>query len=173
MPRLRTMYRRHKIHAKQRGIGHRLTLVQFISLLVRSGHLFDYGRGCDKYCIARHGDQGIYEIGNVKVITNAENTREQKPHVHTAEQRAKMSANNPMRRAEVRAKVSGDNSSAKRPEVRAKRMGNKYAVGNKNWVGRTHSAESRAKSSAAKMGSKNPMSTENRARRQREQTRAA
>lgn len=72
---LRRAYRRQKISAMWRGIEFKLSMLDFISVWRDSGCLSDRGRGKDKFCMSRINDAGAYEIGNVQIITNAENAR--------------------------------------------------------------------------------------------------
>lgn len=71
-------YRRQKYSAKYRGIPFELTFDEWMKIWTGSGHWHERGRG-KGYVMARFGDKGPYAIGNVKIITNAENRREQGP----------------------------------------------------------------------------------------------
>jgi len=69
----------HRDNARWRGSGgvpFNLTFEQWLTIWQDSGHLPNRGHGGDKYCMARNGDRGAYEVGNVKIITNRENARE-------------------------------------------------------------------------------------------------
>ncbi|MGZ8892907.1 MAG: hypothetical protein ACXW1R_08270 [Halobacteriota archaeon] len=59
-----------------RGIPFLLTFDKWWNIWQQSGHYSERGCGSGKYCMARFGDQGAYEVGNVKIITNGENVRE-------------------------------------------------------------------------------------------------
>jgi len=67
-------YMDQKKRAKQRNIEFKLTFEQWFEWWLSTGkyHL----RGCRKgnYVMARKGDQGAYELGNIECITTEENT---------------------------------------------------------------------------------------------------
>ena len=63
----------HKYNAKRRGIPFRLTFEQWFDIWQGSGCIHLMGKGAGRYVMARHGDLGAYEIGNVAIITNIEN----------------------------------------------------------------------------------------------------
>jgi len=62
--------------AKQRGIAWNLTYEEWVAIWDASGNWNRRGRGRDRYCMARKGDSGPYETGNVYVCTNLENCRD-------------------------------------------------------------------------------------------------
>jgi hypothetical protein len=62
--------------AKRRGIPFRLTFDEWFAIWLDSGHLEERGSGRDQYVMARLGNQGAYEVGNVKIITASEMSRE-------------------------------------------------------------------------------------------------
>ena len=62
--------------AAQRGIDFLLTWKEWFRIWTESGHLDERGPRSDEYVMARFGDKGAYEIGNVKIITAAENLSE-------------------------------------------------------------------------------------------------
>lgn len=78
MGRLRGKYTTQKAHARQRGIPFWLTFDEWLTIWQDSGCADERGRGRDKYCMARIGDRGAYEVGNVKIIRNSENVLEKK-----------------------------------------------------------------------------------------------
>jgi hypothetical protein len=84
---LRLAYYGQKTHAKNRGIPFRLSFPQWLKIWQRSGHLHERGCRQGEYVMARFGDQGGYEIGNVKIILHTENSRE---WVRTKEYREKI-----------------------------------------------------------------------------------
>jgi hypothetical protein len=63
-------------NAKYRGVPFLLTFEQWWDIWKKSGHWHERGRGKNKYCMARFGDKGAYEVGNVKIITNSQNSSE-------------------------------------------------------------------------------------------------
>jgi len=67
-------YTSQKGHAKHRGIEFNLTFEEWMDWW---GDDFDKrGRGKDDLVMARIGDTGPYELGNIKKITFSENRRE-------------------------------------------------------------------------------------------------
>jgi hypothetical protein len=73
---VRRQYTNHKASAKQRGIPFLLTYAQWLAVWQASGRLDRRGHMPDNYCMARFGDRGAYAVGNVKIITMAENGSE-------------------------------------------------------------------------------------------------
>lgn len=140
--------------AKWRGIDFRLTFAEWLSIWEASGHLSERGRRRGQYVMARFGDRGPYAVGNVKIITQVQNSQEKRlgaesrakiaaaqrasnrDRTHSASTKAKMSAahRGKLLSAETRAKI-GEANRGKRP-----------------WLGRRHSPEARAKISSAKIG---------------------
>jgi hypothetical protein len=72
---VRLAWRCQKRTARYRGIPYRISVLDFWRIWQASGKWGQFGRGKDKYCLTRLGDQGSYEVGNVVVMTNAENGR--------------------------------------------------------------------------------------------------
>ena len=72
----RQAYIWHKSRAKNRGVPFRLTFDQWWKIWLDSGHWSDRGRHKDQYDMARRGDMGAYEVGNVYITTHSENVRE-------------------------------------------------------------------------------------------------
>lgn len=64
--------------AKYRGIGFNFTFDEWHKLWLDSGHWHERGKRKGQYCLARFGDQGAYELGNVKICTTDENSKERK-----------------------------------------------------------------------------------------------
>jgi hypothetical protein len=73
-------FRDHRNNARHRNIAFLLTFDQWLAIWRRSGKLHLRGRSGDQYVMARKSDRGPYAIGNVKIITNAENTGEGQTH---------------------------------------------------------------------------------------------
>jgi hypothetical protein len=70
----RTKWRSKKYHAADHGIEFKLSFEEYASLLTESGITADdIGRGAEKYCLARHMDEGPYEVGNCRFVTNRQN----------------------------------------------------------------------------------------------------
>lgn len=61
----RKAYTQHKSNAKTRGIEFKLTFDEWKQIWVDSDKWDQRGRGADKYCMCRVGDQGCYEVKNV------------------------------------------------------------------------------------------------------------
>jgi hypothetical protein len=60
-----------------RGIPFLLTFGEWWQIWNESGHWPERGSSPLQYCMARHGDQGAYAVGNVRITTGAENRAEQ------------------------------------------------------------------------------------------------
>lgn len=65
-----------KNSADMRGVPWKMTLAEYHQVWLDSGKMLERGRGKQKYCMARKGDEGAYEIGNVEIITNQQNGRD-------------------------------------------------------------------------------------------------
>ena len=73
---LRRKFLTQRRAAKARGIPFRLTFEEWLEVWGASGHLHERGNEPGQYVMARFGDEGPYEVGNVKIITFEENSRE-------------------------------------------------------------------------------------------------
>lgn len=62
-------------NALTRGIGWEITFPEWWRVWQESGHWDARGRGASNYCMSRERDEGPYRLGNVKIITNLDNTR--------------------------------------------------------------------------------------------------
>jgi hypothetical protein len=60
-------------NAEKRGIQWAITFPQWMEIWLASGHLYERGRGRDRYCMARCHDRGAYALGNVYITTIAQN----------------------------------------------------------------------------------------------------
>lgn len=123
----RKLYTQQKSNAKQRGVGFLLSLEDWKSIWSTSGKWDQRGRGSEKYCMCRVGDNGAYELGNVFIAKNKQNLRDGNlGRVPSDAVRKKISqANsgtahpwstgdrNPMHRLEVKAKISAATSGFK------------------------------------------------------------
>ena len=120
-------YHQHKGKSLYRGIEFLLTFEEWWNLWQASGKWEQRGRRKDQYVMARFGDQGAYELGNVKICLVAENVAE---------------SNRGM-----------DHPAARRSAVMKSAWANATPKQRKYWaqvgVGRVHSAETRAKQSEA------------------------
>jgi hypothetical protein len=83
---------KHQLSAEYRGIPFLLTFLEWISIWEESGHFSERGCGKGRYCMARYGDIGPYAIGNVKIITQQQNSRDRKGYKHSLKARIKMSS---------------------------------------------------------------------------------
>lgn len=136
----RKLYTQQKSNAKQRDIEFLLTLDEWKTLWLESGHWEARGRGIGRYCMCRVKDVGPYASGNVFIALNEKNISDgnigKKDSVET---RAKKSAalkgrthawsvgeNNPMHRSEVKAKLSAAISGGK--HYKARMVGTPHGV---------------------------------------------
>jgi hypothetical protein len=97
-----------KSNAKRRKISFKLTFDEWLSVWKDSGKISKRGRLQDQFCMARYGDKGCYELGNVKIISASANAKERK---YSAETREKMGSalrgkKRPPRSKEWRKKLS-------------------------------------------------------------------
>lgn len=77
--RLRKQFGCHKGDAKRRGIAFLLTFDEWLGIWKTSGRLKQRGHGRGRYVMARRGDRGGYEMGNVEIILFEENARAYRP----------------------------------------------------------------------------------------------
>ena len=68
--------RHQQVNARVRGIPFLMTFDQWWSIWERSGHWHKRGRKRGQYVMARYGDRGGYEVGNVRIVTVRENHAE-------------------------------------------------------------------------------------------------
>jgi hypothetical protein len=69
-------YSQHRFAANNRGIAFNLTFDEWKAIWRASGHFEERGRRKGQYVMARIGDQGAYEPGNVAIITSEQNHAE-------------------------------------------------------------------------------------------------
>lgn len=141
----------HRSNAKRRNIPFLLSFDEWWKIWQDSGKWTQCGKGKGKYCMARPGDQGAYEIGNVRICLNEENRAEVKPMVgernpmygksvwdrHTPEQRAKHLAAVVKRNKQpvslaTRAKMSANAKGRKMPAAHRARVS--AAFKGRHWV---------------------------------------
>lgn len=142
-------YHDQKTRSAERGIPFLLTFEQWKKIWRDSGCMNYRGRERGKYCMARFGDKGAYEVGNVKIVKTEENRAEQ---VLTDETREKMRAAKLGRKhtPEHNAKIAAGNlGRVDTPETRERKSAVKRGALNPMY-GRTASIETRAKLSAAR-----------------------
>jgi hypothetical protein len=72
-------YTQHRLNAEKRNIPFRLSFKQWSAIWTASGKFHLCGNRRGRYCMARYGDQGAYEIGNVRIclieVNRAERNR--------------------------------------------------------------------------------------------------
>ena len=73
---VKSRYWQHMNNAKRRGIDFNMTYEEWLFVWLSSGHFHERGKGREQYVMARYGDTGPYEVGNVKIIPNHENCSE-------------------------------------------------------------------------------------------------
>jgi hypothetical protein len=123
----RKAYTQHKSNAKTRGIEFKFTFDEWKEVWIKSGKWDERGRGADKYCMCRIGDQGCYEVSNVFIGLNKNNVRDGnigKPDSDETKQK-KSQAN----KGKSAPWMFGKNNVMHRPEVKAKMS---IAVGGSN-----------------------------------------
>lgn len=69
-------YQRHKANATRRGVAFSLTFEEWWDLWESSGRWGRRGNKKGQYCMARNGDLGAYEVGNVRIVKHETNTAE-------------------------------------------------------------------------------------------------
>jgi len=72
----RVAFNDHKNGAKKRGIPFLFTFDEWVAIWRNSGKSDQRGPWKGQYVMARFGDKGGYEPGNVKIVTNGENSAE-------------------------------------------------------------------------------------------------
>jgi hypothetical protein len=61
-------YNEQRHHAKQRGIAWKLLYWEWLQIWQDSGHLPERGHKGGQWVMARNGDKGAYEAGNIKIV---------------------------------------------------------------------------------------------------------
>ena len=72
----RTDFLQHRNNADIRNIPFRLTFQEWLNIWIESGQLANRGRRVGQYVMARKGDEGGYEVGNVEIVTCTKNMRD-------------------------------------------------------------------------------------------------
>lgn len=70
-------YGSQKYAANRRGIAFMLSFAEWLAVWKASGKLSQKGRRSHEYCMSRFGDKGAYAVENVRIVTGAENRKEQ------------------------------------------------------------------------------------------------
>lgn len=100
----RGRYHKHKFNAKHRGIAFLLTFEEWWDIWQASGKWEQRGQRGDQYAMARFGDEGAYEAGNVRICLVSENVAERNrncrvlPEVMSAVKKAHWAAATPEER---------------------------------------------------------------------------
>lgn len=133
--------------AARREIEFLLTFEEWLKIWEDSGFLHLRGKGKGKYCMARYGDIGAYEVSNVKIIPFCDNVSEgQKDKPKSQSHRDKIGAAGRKRIGE------------KRPPRTDVHRANLSTAN----MGHTVSAETRVKIGAANKGKRHPFTAEQR-----------
>lgn len=88
-PSVKCRYWQQINNAKRRGIEFNMSYEEWLYVWLSSGHFDQRGKGRNKYVMARHGDTGPYEIGNVKIVTNYVNCSEATAGIKKTKEHAK------------------------------------------------------------------------------------
>lgn len=71
-----TAFTSHRKNSYKRGIEFKLSFIEWWRIWQESGKWGLRGRGIGRYCMARFGDKGPYEVGNVVIQLATENSRD-------------------------------------------------------------------------------------------------
>lgn len=141
MPRAEDWELRHAFQsqlnsAKKRGIKFKLTYETWLKVWIDSGRLPERGRLTGQYCMARPGNKGNYEVGNVQIVTVGQNCAERNgdPRIREIFSRAQTG------------RKHSENTIAK---MRAGRCGTNNAM-----FGKKHSVKTRKQMSVDRTGKK-------------------
>jgi hypothetical protein len=74
--RLRRRFVQQRVNAKNRGIEWRLTFEEWRDWWLLTGHVDERGRHRGQWAMARPGDVGPYELGNIVCMRAEDNSRE-------------------------------------------------------------------------------------------------
>lgn len=73
----RGKYVKQKKNAKRRGVPFLLTFEEWLGVWIKSGRFDERGnQTAEGYVMARNGDRGAYALGNVRIISHADNVAE-------------------------------------------------------------------------------------------------
>lgn len=124
-------YRSQKRNAERRGIEWKFNFPQWVDAWRMSGHIDQRGRGKQKYCMARIGDQGAYEPGNIYFTTNQNNGKEASEHAKKYYSENCMTSERDELGLTPREREAFEHykNGVKSPKGMAEAMGVKYAVG--------------------------------------------
>ena len=75
-------YTDQKNLAKGRGIPFLLSFEEWKKIWDDSGRFNQRGKKTGKYCMARFGDKGAYEVSNVEIILVEHNIRDRNENIH-------------------------------------------------------------------------------------------
>lgn len=83
----------HSVNAKQRGVEFKLTFEEWFSWWHETGHYHERGNKRGQYVMARKGDKGAYELGNIECMqAQVNSTAAHFGKTRSPEARANMSA---------------------------------------------------------------------------------
>lgn len=79
----RRQFLNQRTGAEKRNIPFRLTFSEWQAWWEQTGHQHERGSGRHQYVMARKGDQGAYELGNIECITAKQNIEDYvRTHTH-------------------------------------------------------------------------------------------
>lgn len=64
----RRQFTMHRVNAGLRGIPFKLTFEQWVFWWLATGHYYERGKRVGRYVMARKGDKGAYELGNIECV---------------------------------------------------------------------------------------------------------
>lgn len=88
----RIAFNNMRSRARQRSIEFRMSYEEWLKVWQDSGHFHERGRGGKNYVMARHGDKGAYEVGNVYICTGRQNAADASVNGCYANSRARREA---------------------------------------------------------------------------------
>jgi uncharacterized membrane protein len=114
-------YNRQKFNAKPRGIPFLITFEEWCYVWEQSGKWEQRGKGRGKYVMARFGDKGAYEIGNVFIQLHGDNLKDanigiSRPKSEETKLKMREAKLGIPQSAEHKAKIAAANTGKKRSE---------------------------------------------------------
>jgi hypothetical protein len=85
-------WREQRYNADHRGIPFELTLADWLSIWIGSGHYHQRGRRSGQYVMSRPGDTGPYSVDNVTIVLAQANLDEGRRHPCAPKTRAKIAS---------------------------------------------------------------------------------
>jgi hypothetical protein len=136
-------YNEHRANAKKRSIPFLLTFDEWVDIWLASGKWGQRGARKGQYVMARFGDKGAYEVGNVKICRAEENRAERNTNYPMKGERNPAFGKNYWlgdtieRRAKISERLSGvPKSDGTRKKMRATATGRRrvYRNGAPTWA---------------------------------------